>query len=83
MRTPFFLFGFLLLFSCNSNPSGKNLKTESPVQIKVAAYNVEYGKNATAAEIGEALKPYQFDVVCFSETPGEETGQKWQVRQWG
>jgi len=70
MRTLVIFIGFLLLFSCNSNPSGKNLKTESPFQIKVAAYNVEYGKNATAAEIGEALKPYQFDVVCFSEAPG-------------
>jgi len=70
MRTSFIFIGLLLLFSCNSNPSGKKLKPENPVQIKVAAYNVEYGKNATAAEIGEALKPYQFDVVCFSEAPG-------------
>lgn len=38
--------------------------------VKVAAYNVEFSKNATAAEIGEALKSHNFDVVCFSEAPG-------------
>lgn len=39
-------------------------------QLKVAAYNVEYSKNASATEIGEALKSFNFDVVCFSEAPG-------------
>jgi len=40
------------------------------IQLKAAAYNVEYSKNATATEIGEALKSFDFDVVCFSEAPG-------------
>jgi len=61
----------LLLVSC-SNKRGENQENaqERSVQIKVAAYNVEYSKNGTATEIGEALKPYQFDIVCFSEAPG-------------
>ena len=44
--------------------------TTSQTEMKIAAYNFEYGKNATATEIGEALKSYNFDVVCFSEAPG-------------
>lgn len=43
---------------------------ENSSRLKIAAYNVEYCKNASATEIGEALKPFDFDVVCFSEAPG-------------
>jgi endonuclease/exonuclease/phosphatase family metal-dependent hydrolase len=57
------------LFIQCSPPRGKNEAPEGTV-LKIAAYNVEYSKNAPAAEIGLALKPYDFDVVCFSEAPG-------------
>ncbi|MDR8391735.1 endonuclease/exonuclease/phosphatase family protein [Aliifodinibius sp. S!AR15-10] len=43
---------------------------EKEVHLRVAAYNVEVGSNATAQEIGEALLPYDLDIVCFSEAPG-------------
>ena len=70
------MLGFVLLFSCQNSQSGKNKKSEISTQIKVAAYNVEYSKNATATEIGEALKSYNFDVVCFSEAPGGDWTKK-------
>lgn len=41
-----------------------------PIHLKVAAYNVEFSKKGTANEIGQKLRPYNFDVVCFSEAPG-------------
>jgi exonuclease III len=59
-----------LAFSCGNKSSQNQAKKEKTTQIKVAAYNVEFSKNASAAEIGEALKGYNFDVVCFSEAPG-------------
>ena len=65
-----FLLGSFLFFSCQNKPSGNIEKQENVTQLKVAAYNVEYSKNASAAEIGKALKPFGFDVVCFSEAPG-------------
>jgi len=71
MKTLFFLIGILLFFSCSNTQSDKNKKQEDSTQVKVAAYNVEYSKNASATEIGEALKSYDFDVVCFSEAPGK------------
>lgn len=43
---------------------------DGTVQIKVAAYNVEYSVKGSAREIGEFLEPYNFDVICFSEAPG-------------
>jgi maltose 6'-phosphate phosphatase len=69
MKSLIFFIGVLLLFAC-SNKSYKKENQQNTTQIKIAAYNVEYSKNATAAEIGGALKPYNFDVVCFSEAPG-------------
>jgi len=61
----------LLFFSCkNKRAEIQETHQGGPVQIKVAAYNVEYSDKGTAQEIGEALKLYNFDIVCFSEAPG-------------
>lgn len=65
MKTTIFTFCLILLSSCGNKEENK----EQSLQFKVAAYNVEYSKNASAQEIGEALKPYNFDIVCFSEAP--------------
>jgi exonuclease III len=45
-------------------------KKKNSIELKVAAYNVEFSDKGSAQEIGEMLKPYNFDVVCFSEAPG-------------
>ena len=39
------------------------------VQLRVAAYNVEVSRSATAQEIGLMLKAYDLGVVSFSEAP--------------
>jgi maltose 6'-phosphate phosphatase len=48
----------------------KPVTQEDNIQLKVAAYNVEYSAKGSATEIGEMLSPYNFDIVCFSEAPG-------------
>lgn len=58
------------LFLPGQSKSETNKKTqEAPIQFKAAAYNVRVGRNATPEEIGTALKPYDLDVICFSEAP--------------
>lgn len=59
-----------MLFLSENKLSENTERQTSLTKLKVAAYNVEYSMNATAIEIGEALKPFDFDVVCFSEAPG-------------
>lgn len=60
----------IIMVACNGATSNDDHETDNAViEIKVGAYNVEFSKNATAEQIGEALKPYDFDVVCFSEAP--------------
>ena len=46
------------------------------ITLKVASYNVEFSDKGTAEEIGEYLRPYHFDVVCFSEAPGGDWTKK-------
>lgn len=60
----------ILSFSCGNKSVHNPHKEEKTIQVKVAAYNVEFSKNASAIEIGKALKGYNFDVICFSEAPG-------------
>lgn len=63
----------LLLFSCGPSTSGeKPDQLRGSTRLSVAAFNVRVGRNATAKEIGEALRPYDLDIVCFSEAPGRD-----------
>ncbi|WP_181938030.1 MULTISPECIES: endonuclease/exonuclease/phosphatase family protein [unclassified Arenibacter] len=54
----------------------ETLDQQDPITLKVAAYNVEFSDKGTAEEIGEFLKSYQFDAVCFSEAPGGDWTKK-------
>ena len=45
------------LFSANPKES---------ISVRVAAYNVEFGKNASP-EIGKMFKPYNLDIIGFNE----------------
>lgn len=61
----------LFLFCCTTKPASTQAEEpNNPVQLRVAAYNVEVSRNATAKEIGLALKAFDLDVACFSEAPG-------------
>ena len=42
---------------------------DQQIKVRVAAYNVEFGKNATPEEIGRMLKPYNLDLIGFNEAP--------------
>ncbi len=61
----FFLVSFVCCASaCVAAPVG-----DKGVVVRVATYNVEFGKNATPEEIGEMFKPYNLDVIGFDEAP--------------
>ena len=49
---------------------------DNPVAVRVAAYNVEFGKNANPTQVGEMFKPYNLDIIGFNEVPdGDWTAQ--------
>lgn len=67
----------ILFLGCGKNKTTIKKTLNSPaIEIKMAAYNVEFSKNASATEIGNMLKSYNFDVVCFSEAPGGDWTQQ-------
>ena len=47
----------------------RELHTDKPVKVRVAAYNVEFGENTTPEEVGKMFKPYNFDIIGFNEVP--------------
>jgi maltose 6'-phosphate phosphatase len=42
---------------------------DKPITIRVASYNVEFGKSATPGQIGEMFKSYKLDIIGFDEAP--------------
>ena len=44
-------------------------ESDKAIQVRVAAYNVEFGKNASPEEIGRMFKPYNLDIIGFNEVP--------------
>jgi len=46
------------------------------VSLRVADYNVEFGKNASAEQIGEMFKPYDLDIIGFCEAPDGDWTQR-------
>ena len=64
------LISFLFVASCvsRSNKQAED-KSGDQIRLKVAGYNVEFGKTGSAQQIGEVLKPCNFDIVAFSEVP--------------
>ena len=48
-------------------------KSKEPISVRVAAYNVEFGKNASPEEIGRMFKPYNLDIIGFNEVPRKPT----------
>ena len=40
-------------------------------QLKVIAYNVEFGKSTTIEEMAELLSEYKPDIICFNEVPAQ------------
>ena len=44
-------------------------ESDKVINVRVAAYNVEFGKNASPEEIGRMFKPYNLDIIGFNEVP--------------
>jgi maltose 6'-phosphate phosphatase len=42
---------------------------DEAVTVRVAAYNVEFGRSTTPEEVGLMFKPYNLDIIGFNEVP--------------
>ena len=48
---------------CGMGTSLNASESDKAIHVRVAAYNVEFGKNATPEEIGRMFKPYNLDII--------------------
>jgi len=42
---------------------------DDSITVRVASYNVEFGRSATPEQIGGMFKPYNLDIIGFNEAP--------------
>ena len=42
---------------------------DGSIPVRVAAYNVEFGRSTSPEQVGEMFKPYDLDIVGFNEVP--------------
>ena len=60
----------ILIFAwCGMGISLDASESDKEIHVRVAAYNVEFGKNASPEEIGRMFKPYNLDIIGFNEVP--------------
>jgi maltose 6'-phosphate phosphatase len=64
LKRSFLTLIFAYVLPCMAAPS----KPES-IRVRVAAYNVEYGKSTTPEQVGQMFKPYELDMIGFNEVP--------------
>ena len=63
----------ILIFAwCGMGISLDASESDKEIHVRVAAYNVEFGKNASPEEIGRMFKPYNLDIIGFNEVPDGE-----------
>ena len=44
-------------------------ESDKSITVRVASYNVEFGKSASPEQIGKMFKPYKLDIIGFDEAP--------------
>ncbi|MBT7923103.1 MAG: endonuclease/exonuclease/phosphatase family protein [Opitutae bacterium] len=43
---------------------------DGSIPVRVAAYNVEFGRSTSPEQVGKMFKPYELDMIGFNEVPG-------------
>jgi maltose 6'-phosphate phosphatase len=63
------LLPLVVAFLCGATLCLAASEPDNPITVRVASYNVEFGKCATPEDIGEMFKPYKLDIIGFDEAP--------------
>ena len=63
---------FLVVGMCAATSCFAASVSDKPVAVRVAAYNVEFGRSTTPEQVGEMFKPYALDIIGFNEVPDGE-----------
>jgi endonuclease/exonuclease/phosphatase family metal-dependent hydrolase len=60
---------FFIASFCTDRTCLVATESEKPVIVRVAAYNVEFGRSTSPEQVGKMFKPYNLDIIGFNEVP--------------
>jgi endonuclease/exonuclease/phosphatase family metal-dependent hydrolase len=63
---------FFIASFCSDSICLVAAESEKPVIVRVAAYNVEFGRSTSPEQVGNMFKPYNLDIIGFNEVPDGE-----------
>jgi endonuclease/exonuclease/phosphatase family metal-dependent hydrolase len=63
---------FFIASFCTDSTCLVASESEKPVIVRVAAYNVEFGRSTSPEQVGNMFKPYNLDIIGFNEVPDGE-----------
>ena len=67
-----FILSILIFAWCGMGISLYASESDKTVHVRVAAYNVEFGRSTTPEQVGKMFKPYKLDIIGFNEVPDGE-----------
>ncbi|MBT4886217.1 MAG: endonuclease/exonuclease/phosphatase family protein [Planctomycetaceae bacterium] len=63
------LWSLVIACTCVATLCFADLEADDSITVRVASYNVEFGRSTTPEQIGAMFKPYNLDIIGFNEVP--------------
>ena len=63
------LWPLVIACTCGATLCLADLEADDSITVRVASYNVEFGRSTTPEQIGAMFKPYNLDIIGFNEVP--------------
>ena len=63
------LWSLVIACMCRATLSLADLEADDSITVRVASYNVEFGRSTTPEQVGDMFKSYNLDIIGFNEVP--------------
>ena len=63
------LLSLVVAYLCGATLCLAAPEPDKPITVRVAAYNVEFGRSTTPEQVGEIFRSFSLDIIGFNEVP--------------
>lgn len=63
------LWSLVIACTCGATLCLADLEADDSITVRVASYNVEFGRSTTPEQVGDMFKSYNLDIIGLNETP--------------
>ena len=63
------LWPLVIACTCGATLCLADLEADDSITVRVASYNVEFGRSTTPEQVGDMFKSYNLDIIGLNETP--------------